>query len=331
MKKFLFTFLAFCAAWHPVHSQDALFPENHLDLKHPITYQEMTAFLEKVESFKHIEITREGTSVENRDLFLVHLNRGEMQSSWRILLYGAQHGDEPAGKDALLYLIRYLADNPRQLPPDVDLWIMPMVNPDGVARNQRRNGNGADLNRDHTLLSQPETQALHRVFRLVMPHVAVDCHEFRRDSPGYHERGWLEWPKIKMDTANHPLFDETVYQHGLSWIDHMSGVLEAAGHNFSRYVVGDAPPEGELRYSTLDTDDGRNGLGAYGRLSFIIESGVRRSADDPNADLGLRVDAYLRIFHELMRSHEHRGKDLENLATLRAKYEVPKFLPVNYF
>ncbi len=291
----------------------------------------MVQFLEEADALDHVTVTREATTSEDRSVFLVHLKHGNTPTTWRLFFYGTQHGDEPAGKDALLYLVRKFVENPDALPPDVELWIVPMVNPDGVVHDQRRNGHDADLNRDHTLLAQPETRALHRIFREIMPHVAVDCHEFRRDSEGYDERGWLEWPQIMMDTANHPLFDDAVYRAGLRWIDHIGEVLGAAGYNFTRYVVGDAPPEGELRHSTLDTDDGRNGFGAYGGLSFIIESGVQRAAPDPNADLGHRVDAYLRILDELIFYDKFREKDSDIIARARTRNRLPKFLPINSF
>jgi hypothetical protein len=331
MKKFSAFIFLLLASSYLLHSEEILFPENHLEIRRPIPYETMVSFLDHVNSLEHVTVTREGQSLENRGIFLVRIGQNHEQISWRVFLYGAQHGDEPAGKDALLYLIRHFAENSEALPMGVELWIMPMVNPDGVARDQRRNGHDADLNRDHTLLAQPETRALHRIFREIMPHVAVDCHEFRRDSEGYDQRGWLEWPEIMMDTANHPLFDDAVYRAGLRWLDHIGEVLGAAGYNFSRYVVGDAPPEGELRHSTLDTDDGRNGLGAYGGLSFIIESGVQRGAEDSNTDLGRRVDAYLRIFHELIFFDKFREKDLEFIARARTETRLPKFLPINSF
>ena len=62
---------------------------------------------------------------------------------------------------------RELAEHPERLPEDVDLYLMPMLNPDGAEAHRRFTSTGADLNRDHLLLAQPETQALHRVARRI--------------------------------------------------------------------------------------------------------------------------------------------------------------------
>ena len=123
----------------------------------------------------------EATTSGGRSVYLVHATRGGTPS-FRVLFYAQQHGDEVSGKDALLYMVRDIARDPALLPPDVDLWVLPMMNPDGAEAGTRRNGAGADLNRDHLVLEQPETQALHRVVRRVRPHLSVDCHEFTRDS-----------------------------------------------------------------------------------------------------------------------------------------------------
>ena len=43
----------------------------------------------------------------------------------------------------------------------ISVVIVPRVNVDGAAADQRVLASGADANRDHLLLSQPEVRALH--------------------------------------------------------------------------------------------------------------------------------------------------------------------------
>lgn len=62
----------------------------------------------------------------------------------RIYLSAGIHGDEPAGPLAVLNLLRT-----GSLPADVELWICPMLNPDGFERNTREDATGRDLNRDY--------------------------------------------------------------------------------------------------------------------------------------------------------------------------------------
>ncbi len=306
-------------------------PDNHLNLQKTASYAEMVEIIEQAAEKEHISFDIAGQSVQNRNLYLVHLNRGtDNNHQWRLFFYGQQHGNEPAGKDALIYLIRYIAENPQLLPDDVDLWIMPMVNPDGAEQNQRRNANNADLNRDHQLLQQPETRILHRVHREIMPHVAVDCHEFGRDSRSYLGKGWQEWPLIMMGCANNPLYDEDIYKNGKRWIKQVEDFMLERGHNYCRYYLGGTPPEDELRYSTPEADDARNGLGAYGGMSFIIESGRMTSAENPEADLGKRVDAYLDLLTRFIYDKKYRDADKNVIDRSRGR-AMPPFIPVNYF
>ena len=64
--------------------------------------------------------------------------------------------------------------------------IVPRVNVDGAAADRRVLASGADANRDHLLLSQPEVRALHAAMRALPPDVVFDHHEF---SVG---RRWVE-------------------------------------------------------------------------------------------------------------------------------------------
>jgi len=60
----------------------------------------------------------------------------------------------------------------------LSIVIVPRANPDGAAADRRVLASGVDLNRDHLLLSQPETRALHQVMQLLPPDVVIDHHEF---------------------------------------------------------------------------------------------------------------------------------------------------------
>jgi hypothetical protein len=306
----------------------AQLPEDRHALGRTVSYAEMQAFLSSVDGKGPIITSVEATTTQGRFVSLVHATRGGTPS-FRILFYAQQHGDEVSGKDALLYMVRDIARDPALLPPGVDLWIFPTMNPDGAEAGTRRNGAGADLNRDHMVLEQPETQALHRVVRRVRPHLAVDCHEFTRDSKERTSRGFVAWPDVTMDGVNNPLFDAAVVAAARRWVDDVAPAVEAAGHPFYRYTVGGLPPDEEQRHSAPDVDSGLNAVGMYGGLSFIVEAAVRRFAPDPAADLAGRVDAYLSLLWRLVRDASHRAEDVAAVETARAR-PLPPFLPTNY-
>ena len=62
-------------------------------------------------------------------------------SGRRVLVVGCIHGNEPAG----IPIARALEG---VSPHDLDLWIVPDLNPDGVAAKTRQNAHGVDLNRN---------------------------------------------------------------------------------------------------------------------------------------------------------------------------------------
>lgn len=63
------------------------------------------------------------------------------------------HGDEPSGPLAVLRMLR------EDRWPDVNLWLVPCVNPTGFRLNTRENDQGVDLNRDYRALRTMEVAA----------------------------------------------------------------------------------------------------------------------------------------------------------------------------
>src|SRR5947209_20544740 len=88
---------------------------------------------------------------------LVALTRKPLQSgknARRLYISAGIHGDEPAGP---LAIRRLLQDN--RWPANLDLSVLPCLNPTGLARNTRENDEGIDLNREYLNPKAPETLA----------------------------------------------------------------------------------------------------------------------------------------------------------------------------
>lgn len=309
-------------------------PDTHNEPNKTISYADMERLLQKAAKPGLIDVETIGKSSAGRNLYLVHINRRPHESQTRVFLYAQQHGNEVSGKDALLGLIAQVAMDPQHIPLEVDLWLLPMFNPDGAEADQRENGAGADLNRDHQRLAQPETRAFYAAVQRIMPHLAIDMHEFNRSSESYSRRGWRKWPDITMDTTMHPFFNPRLAAIGLSWIKSAVDPLRRAGFRFARYSVGGPPPESEIRPSTLEFDDARSGVASYGALSFIVECAVEResgAAEAAATPRTHRVKAYLALIDRFLNDRGLRAAVRPLVEHWRQNQPLPGFLPVNCF
>jgi protein MpaA len=126
-----------------------------------------------------------GRSVQGRPL--VAWAYGPATAPRTILVIGVIHGDERAGLTIADALRR------REVPRGVRLWVVPDLNPDGVAADTRQNADGVDLNRnfpyrwrhssDPTFasgprpVSEPETRAAMRLVERIHPAVTITYHQ----------------------------------------------------------------------------------------------------------------------------------------------------------
>ncbi|MGB7685490.1 MAG: M14 family zinc carboxypeptidase [Solirubrobacterales bacterium] len=111
---------------------------------------------------------------------------GDPKAPDRFLVIGCVHGNEPAG----IRVARRLLASAR--PRDAALWVVPSLNPDGVAAGTRGNARGVDLNRNFPFawrpldgleysgarpLSEPESRAAWHLIRRVNPDVTIWFHQ----------------------------------------------------------------------------------------------------------------------------------------------------------
>jgi hypothetical protein len=98
-----------------------------------------------------------------------------------VLLWSQMHGDEPTATAALFDVLQYIqanraAPHVAQILDQLTLHIVPMLNPDGAARPQRRNAQGIDINRDALLLQTPEGRALKALRDRIDPPIGFNLH-----------------------------------------------------------------------------------------------------------------------------------------------------------
>ena len=124
-----------------------------------------------------ITIEEIGRSVEGRSISHLTIGRGP----FHVLLWSQMHGDEATATSALLDILTYLtrhrsAPEVSRLLDALTLHVVPMLNPDGAQRFQRRNAQGIDINRDALLLQTPEGRALKALRDRLNPSLGFNLH-----------------------------------------------------------------------------------------------------------------------------------------------------------
>ena len=119
-----------------------------------------------------------GESVEGRAINMVEAGTG----AFPVLLWSQMHGDEPTATAALFDIFEYLRRHrdttrpSRSILSSLTLSFIPMLNPDGAERFQRRNAQGIDINRDALRLQTPEGRTLKAVRDRLQPRVGFNLH-----------------------------------------------------------------------------------------------------------------------------------------------------------
>lgn len=126
-------------------------PSPSLGTYHYHTYQEMTDLLHSLQG-NHSDImslTSLGTTYEGRDIWMVKLSDHveQEESEPGVLFMGAHHGNEKPGYEVCIFFIQYMVDHytnattpeVREAINSTQIYLIPMVNPDGVEVNTRKN------------------------------------------------------------------------------------------------------------------------------------------------------------------------------------------------
>lgn len=120
--------------------------------------------INELEKDSFFVVQQVGESIEKRELYLISIGRGETD----VFLWSQMHGDESTATMALFDIFNFLKSNDflsekDSLLSQVTLHFLPMLNPDGAEKFQRRNALGVDVNRDALRLQSPESQILKRI------------------------------------------------------------------------------------------------------------------------------------------------------------------------
>ncbi len=251
------------------------------------TQAELEQFIDALaaapEAGAHITRLTLGTTPQGRALPALLISKEGAQTAAALAqlgrpvvwLIGQQHGDEPAGGEALLALASALGHG--ELTPLLDaisVVVIPRANPDGAAVGMRESAAAQDLNRDHALISQPETRLMHALVRQVPPAVVIDAHEFTVGPDWAEKLGGLQAVDLMVLSSTHPMTPEPI-RHMAESVFRPALEAAIAPHRLSSFVYHTlSSRSGDRTISIGGNAAGiaRNAFGLMGAVSFLLET-----------------------------------------------------------
>jgi carboxypeptidase T len=275
------------------------------------TYDEMTSLLFGLAA-NHSDImsvSSIGKTYEGRDLWMVKLsdNVNQQEGEPEILFMGAHHGNEKSSYEVCLYFIQYMVEHydnsstleVRESINATQIYVLPMVNPDGVEAGERKNREpnhgffgfrpqvtsyGVDLNRNYAnhwflLFLLPQ--------RFIGSTSWIDSSEvYRGPRPFSTEetqavKQFVDDHHIKISISYHSFGELVLYPWGYTAKPPKDkSLFVSIGENISRfnhYLV----TQSIRLYPTLgDSCDWM--YGTHGVFAFTIELGTTYAPQDPD-------------------------------------------------
>jgi hypothetical protein len=160
-------------ASYPQYRVEHLHPKN---CQHEAIVAELRSVVERSNGLFALETL--GTSLEGRSINRVSCGAG----SKKILLWSQMHGDETTATLALMDMFNFLVHNRDEkwvgeMVDETSLHFVPMLNPDGAERVQRRTEQHIDLNRDALALATPEAKLLFELQQSLKPAFGFNLHD----------------------------------------------------------------------------------------------------------------------------------------------------------
>lgn len=274
IKKILFTLLFSSLN---LFAQSIQTPLERSEYKNLTSHQELVKFIKNLDrNSKLISSELIGKSVEGREILSVKLSSSEFgsdESKIKVLFFAQQHGNEQSGKEGALQLMRdVIKKENNYLFEKIDLIIIPQMNPDGSEKNKRRNGNDVDLNRNHLILTEPETIALHNLFNQYLFEVTLDVHEYFPYSESWEQIGIYKSADEQLGLLTNLNVSQKIRSYSKEkTLPFVENYLKERNFTFCEYIVGGPPNKERMRHSTVDINDGRQSFGIQNTLSFILE------------------------------------------------------------
>ena len=230
-----------------------------------------------------------------------------------VVLVAGQHGDEPAGTEALIVIAQELAAGRLDRVLDqVDVYLLPRANPDGAALGQRGAADGSDINRDHLLLRTPEAQAMAQLVRDVAPVVVLDLHEYAVDAGFAAKFGGVQRADALLQAATVANLRPFVSRAAEEWFRApLAASLGAAGFSTEwYYTLAVDPNDRKVSMGSVSPRVGRNADGLRNEVSLLVET---RGGGIGRTDFKRRVDVDVVAVRSVLGNAAAHAADLVKL------------------
>ena len=230
-----------------------------------------------------------------------------------VLLMGQQHGNEPAGSEALLVITRELAQGLLQpLLEKINVVIVPRANPDGASNDQRATHNGLDMDRDHLLLKTSEVQALARLTQAFKPMVVVDAHEYTVAGQYLEKFGMVQKFDVLLQYATTANLSEFLTKAAEEWYRRpILTALRNEGLSTEWYHTTSSDlQDRKISMGGAQPDTSRNVNGLKNVVSLLIET---RGVGIGRLHIQRRVHTHVVAVSSVLASTAQRASELSQL------------------
>lgn len=267
-------------------------------------------------------ISQQGTPILGMALSQANTGKGtsaEDNGRPTIVLIGQQHGDEPAGSEALLVIARELGQGLLEpMLKRINVIVVPRANPDGAAAESHATANGTDLDRDHLLLKTPEARALAKLSHRYRPVAVIDVHEYPAVPPTLRQTGNVASHDLLLQHASAANVPEFITKAAIEWyLQPMIKALDESGLTHEWYhtwhsgpdglqaVMGDTSPTSQLNLAALQN-----------AVSLAIAS---RGSDLGRTHIQRRVHSLVVALTSALRSTVSRADNLQQVQSFVAR------------
>jgi hypothetical protein len=247
-----------------------------------------------------------------------------------VVILAAQHGDEPAGTEALIVVAQELAGGRLAGVLDrVDVVLVPRANPDAANAFARAAADGTDINRDHLLLRTPEARALTKLVAEIAPAVVLDLHEYPVGGAFTTKFAAVQRFDALLQYATTANMAPFVTRAAEEWFRQpLVASLKGAGLSSDWYATtSNDPADRTFAMGGVGPQIGRNAYGLRNAVSLLVES---RGGGLGRTDLKRRVQTQVVATTSVLTSAAGHAADLVKLrqfvdretASLACKGEV---------